>query len=179
MPLDVNTIQSALSWIDSQRDTMLARVKSLCEINSYTANAAGVNRYLDAIEPDLRALTTDIERIKLDPVKSVDDNAREVTTVVGDALLARARPDAPFRVLLNIHSDTVYPESDEFPVKQVDANTLNGPGVIDARGGLVVMLTALAALEKSKFAPAIGWDVLINPDEEIGSPASAHLLREA
>lgn len=179
MPLDSNLTNPTLNWIDSQRDPMLARVKSLCEINSFSANTNGVNRYLDAIEPELRALTDDIERIKLNPVKSIDDNGREVTTVVGDALLARSRRDAPFRVLLNIHSDTVYPESDLFPLKLIDQNTLNGPGVIDARGGLVVMLTALSALEQSKLAPFIGWDVLINPDEEIGSPASTHLLQEA
>ena len=110
MPLYPDVIQSALSWIDSQRTEMLNQVKSLCEINSYSANAAGVNRYLEHVAPTLRALTNDIERIKLNPVNSIDDNGREVTTIVGDALLARSRPDAAFRVLLYILSDTVYPE---------------------------------------------------------------------
>ena len=41
------------------------------------------------------------------------------------------------------------------------------------------MLTALAALERSPFAENIGWEVLINPDEEIGSPGSSPLLHEA
>jgi glutamate carboxypeptidase len=53
---------------------------------------------------------------------------------------------------------------------------MNGPGVADLKGGLVVMLTALQALERSPFAPGIGWEVLINPDEEVGSPGSAGLL---
>jgi len=48
--------------------------------------------------------------------------------------------------------------------------------VIDAKGGLVVLLTALEAIEKSDVSKNIGWDVLINPDEEIGSPGSAPLL---
>src|SRR6185503_18576279 len=46
-------------------------------------------------------------------------------------------------------------------------------------GGIVVMLTALRALERSPFAEKIGWEVLLNPDEEIGSPNSSALLVEA
>lgn len=56
---------------------------------------------------------------------------------------------------------------------------LYGPGVADLKGGLVVMLKALEALEKSPWAENIGWEVLINPDEEIGSPGSAPLFVEA
>src|SRR5216110_2553997 len=55
----------------------------------------------------------------------------------------RVRLAAPLRVLLNIHIDTVYPADHPFQrVEQIDHNTLRGPGVIDAKGGLVVMLTA-------------------------------------
>jgi glutamate carboxypeptidase len=41
------------------------------------------------------------------------------------------------------------------------------------------MLIALEALERSEWAGKIGWEVLINSDEEIGSPGSAALLAEA
>jgi len=44
---------------------------------------------------------------------------------------------------------------------------------------LVVMLTALAALERSDLTNQIGWEMLINPDEEIGSPGSAPLFAQA
>jgi glutamate carboxypeptidase len=56
---------------------------------------------------------------------------------------------------------------------------LSGPGVADAKGGLVVMLTALRALERSSVASKLGWEVALNPDEEIGSPGSSRLLEEA
>ncbi|MFO1242632.1 MAG: hydrolase [Rickettsiales bacterium] len=41
------------------------------------------------------------------------------------------------------------------------------------------MLKALEALEQAPFKDTIGWEVLINPDEEIGSPGSRHLFKEA
>jgi glutamate carboxypeptidase len=41
------------------------------------------------------------------------------------------------------------------------------------KGGLIVMLHALSAFEQSPLAHQMGWDVLINSDEEIGSPASS------
>jgi len=46
------------------------------------------------------------------------------------------------------------------------------------KGGLLVLLTALQALEKSPFSEKIGWKVLITPDEEVGSPGSCQLLVE-
>jgi glutamate carboxypeptidase len=59
------------------------------------------------------------------------------------------------------------------------ADALNGPGVVDAKGGILVMLSALRSLEESNEARHIGWEVILNPDEEIGTPGSAQLLREA
>lgn len=83
------------------------------------------------------------------------------------------------KVFLGIHIHTVFSIDHPFQtVREVDSNTLNGPGVVDAKGGLIVLLTALEALERSDFAQAVGWEVLINPDEEIGSPSSAKLLAE-
>jgi glutamate carboxypeptidase len=98
---------------------------------------------------------------------------------LGQAVQARKRPGALIRIFLGIHIDTVYAVDHPFQsVERMDANKLRGPGVIDAKGGLCVMLTALAALERSPFAEKIGWEVLINSDEEIGSPGSTVLLQE-
>src|SRR3546814_10402801 len=55
---------------------------------------------------------------------------------------------------------------------------LNGPGTADMKGGLAVILAALTALEASPLAPRVGYDVLINSDEETGSHASAALIAE-
>jgi glutamate carboxypeptidase len=83
--------------------------------------------------------------------------------------------------------DTVYGEDSPFQsVRVMDEGRINGPGVADAKGGLVVMLVALECLERflggsgsAARHPSLGWEVLINPDEEIGSPGSKPLLLEA
>jgi glutamate carboxypeptidase len=62
------------------------------------------------------------------------------------------------------------------PFQQPDLarrETLNGPGVADMKGGIAVMLHALLAFEQTASASALGYDVLINSDEETGSLASA------
>jgi glutamate carboxypeptidase len=80
--------------------------------------------------------------------------------------------------MLCIHMDTVYPKEDAFQVcRMTEGGQLNGPGVADAKGGLVVMLYALKALEQSPLAGKIGWEVIINADEEVGSPGSGKLIR--
>src|SRR3989304_2280040 len=99
---------------------------------------------------------------------------------LGNALSIRKRSTAPLRIFLGAHMDTVYPADHPFQkAVRVDQNTLRGPGVADSKGGLVVMLKALEALERSPYAQSVGWEVLINPDEELGSPGSAPLLAQA
>jgi glutamate carboxypeptidase len=47
------------------------------------------------------------------------------------------------------------------------------------KGGIAVMLAALKAIEQSTLAARLGYEVVINSDEEVGSPASAGLLARA
>jgi glutamate carboxypeptidase len=169
-----------LTWIDSQRDAMRDRVIEWCNINSYTYNVAGVNRVGEQAAKALQSLGAEIEWIDVPPAESIDHRGQTTTQPLGKSLRARKRSNTSRKVFLGIHLDTVYPPDQPFQnVRTIDVNTLNGPGVIDAKGGLVVMLTALAALERSDLANQIGWEVLLNPDEEIGSPGSAHLLVES
>src|SRR5690606_11371119 len=83
------------------------------------------------------------------------------------------------RFLLTGHMDTVYPS--DHPFQQAswrDETTLNGPGAADMKGGLALMLAALQAFEASGAAASVGYDVLINSDEETGSLSSAALIAE-
>ena len=96
-----------------------------------------------------------------------------------DALKITVRPDAPIQIVLTGHYDTVFPADSRFQtVATRPDGALNGPGVADMKGGISVMLAALEAFETHPDRHGVGWTVLLSPDEEIGSPASAPLLAE-
>ncbi|MFF2189864.1 M20 family metallopeptidase [Streptomyces sp. NPDC058155] len=79
------------------------------------------------------------------------------------------------RVLLVGHHDTVWPAGSlkTHPWSVVDG-IARGPGVLDMKAGLVQMFHALASL------PSLdGVCVLVNGDEEVGSPTSRELIEES
>jgi glutamate carboxypeptidase len=94
------------------------------------------------------------------------------------AIRAELRPNAAMKVLCSGHYDTVFEADHPFQAPRVleDPPRLNGSGVADMKGGLVVMLATLAAFEKSPHAAEIGWTILLTPDEEIGSIYSAAVI---
>src|SRR3546814_19406852 len=61
----------------------------------------------------------------------------------------------------------------------LEEGMLNAPGVADMKGGLALMLAALTAFETSPLASRLGYEVVINSDEEVGSPSSARLIEQA
>lgn len=114
------------------------------------------------------------------PVETVSADGRTLTSDHGQHLHLSVRPDAPVRILLTGHMDTVFPIDHPFQMQRwLAPNILNGPGVADMKGGIAVMLAALSAIETSDVPSTLGYDVVINSDEEVGSPSSAALLRQA
>ncbi|MFN8111426.1 MAG: M20/M25/M40 family metallo-hydrolase [Thermoleophilia bacterium] len=95
------------------------------------------------------------------------------------ALRLVCRPEAARRVLLVGHMDTVHGPHFPGPAIARTDDLLTGPGVADMKGGILVMLAALAGLEASHAAPVLGWEVLLTPDEELGAPLTRGLLTEA
>jgi glutamate carboxypeptidase len=84
------------------------------------------------------------------------------------------------QLLFTGHMDTVFGADHAFQqARWLEEGVLNGPGVADMKGGIAVMLAALRAVEQSPAAASLGYEVVINSDEEVGSPASAPLLAQA
>ena len=98
----------------------------------------------------------------------------------GRHLHLTVRPDAPVQLLFTGHMDTVFAADHPFQeTRWLEDGVLNGPGVADMKGGIAVMLAALKAVEASPAADRIGYEVVINSDEEVGSLGSAALLARA
>lgn len=87
----------------------------------------------------------------------------------GSTLFYRMRPKAKIQILLGGHYDTVHEKK---VLLTREGAKLKGPGVADMKGGLVVLLKALKAFEKTAHRDTIGWRLFLNHDEEIGSPLS-------
>ncbi|MBS9781669.1 MAG: hydrolase [Gammaproteobacteria bacterium] len=168
-----------LDEIDAQHDELVKTLIDWANINSGSYNIDGVNTYRQVVQDAFAQLTdsTDkVEVISLPTYEVVDNDGNIVQQSVANALIIRKRPELKKRVLLCAHLDTVFPIKHHFQTCQfLDDNTLNGPGVADIKGGILVMLTALKALESHQVSQAIGWDVLLVPDEEISSLGSNHL----
>lgn len=157
---------------------MLGQVQAWSAINTGTGNLPGLAAQAAALADAFAALPGDITLERPVPVSAVAADGREVAIEHGDHLVLRVRPGARRRFLLTGHMDTVFPASHPFQQQQwLDPQTLNGPGVADMKGGIAVILAALIAFERSPAAASVGYDVLINADEETGSLSSAPLIR--
>lgn len=169
-----------LTWIDAQLPMLRDAVLRLANRNSGSLNAAGVRAVAEEMLAYFAPLGCTHEWIDVAPLRTTADDGRLCETPLGPALRLRQRPEAPLQIFLGGHLDTVFaPEHPFQHARQEDEDTLHGPGVADLKGGLMVMWAALAALERSPWRAHIGWEVLLNPDEEVGSQGSDPLLREA
>lgn len=176
----MSAVKSILDGIVAQRDAMIATTIEWSNINSGSRNLEGLSRMHDALKDAFARLGGKMESIELPDQMEVDVAGNLVSKPLGKALRIRKHENAPYKVYLGGHMDTVYGKDHPFQAcKWIDDKTLNGPGVADLKGGLVVILHALSVLEQSEYAGKIGWEVLVNPDEEIGSPGSAPLFIES
>ena len=169
-----------LDWINSQKDSLLQRVKQWVAINTFSWNIEGLSQLLLQLQSAFKILDGEVACMDLPPQKILGSDGHFQSQPLGQALVIRKRPKAPFQILLGGHMDTVYAPSSPFQfIEERGKNIWNGPGVADMKGGIAILLTALEALERSPFANQIGWEVLLTPDEEIGSPGSASLYETA
>ncbi len=174
---DVDTLIGDLAWLDDQRQPMIDMVIDLCNQNSGTLHLEGVAKVHDKIREYFSILGGEMQSIDTTLWQTIDERGEMQVQQLGRSLHIVCRPESAFKVMLCIHCDTVYGRSDSFQTcRWLDEETLNGPGVADAKGGIVVMLFALQVFERSELAKHIGWEVIINPDEEIGSPGSLQLI---
>lgn len=176
----VSISQAHQDALDRAADApMLAQVERWAAINSGTSNLAGLKQVAGAIADGFSGLPGEVNLIAPDPVDTVDASGEVRTIERGHHLHVRVRPDAPVQLLLTGHMDTVFGADHPFQtLAWLEKGVLNGPGTADMKGGIAVILAALNALEAHPTRDRIGYDVLINSDEETGSQASARVIAE-
>ncbi len=157
---------------------MLARTERWCAINSGTRHLSGVGAMAGELADAFAALPGELRLVEPEPADAMAADGRVAAIAHGRHLHLSVRPDAPVRLLLTGHMDTVYPADHPFQsARWIDADTLNAPGAADMKGGLSLMLEALLAVEAG--GSHVGYEVVVNSDEETGSFSSAALLAAA
>ncbi len=156
---------------------MRAQVEQWAAINSGTGNLTGLASTATLLADDFSGLPGTIELVDTTPVERIAADGSVQPVAHGQHLVVRVRPEARYRVLLTGHMDTVFAADHPFQaLRWKDENTLNGPGVADMKGGIAVMRAALGAIEHA--GTPLGYDVLINSDEETGSASSSALISD-
>ncbi|MBX5484671.1 MAG: M20 family metallopeptidase [Myxococcaceae bacterium] len=156
----------AAKWLSGELPKMEEALAALVEVNSFTENREGGNR--------VGALLRDLFRVPGIVAEVVP------SATFADHLIFRttgAPGTQPVAILG--HLDTVFPPG-KFEGYRRDGELRRGPGVLDMKGGLVVIAWAIRALAGTFGLEAIpGLRVVIVSDEEVGSPEGQGVIRSA
>jgi len=159
---------------------MLQQVQAWSAVNSGTRNLPGLAAMARLLGDAFATLPGELTLVAPDAAETVAPDGHVSAIEHGRHIHLRVRPDAPVQMLFTGHMDTVYPVDHPFQsLRTMSDGTINGPGVADMKGGLSVMLAALRAVETSAGSGRLGYEVVINSDEETGSFSSAGLLAQA
>jgi glutamate carboxypeptidase len=159
-------VRQILHYVQAQCGDMVELLQRLVLAESPSDNPAAVSRVLALLTDELQRLGMAVRRFR--------------GRVSAGTLYARPRARAtgrPVQLLVG-HCDTVWPVGTvaRMPVR-IDGESVCGPGVLDMKGGLVQMLYALRTVRELGLQPPVDGVVVINSDEEIGSPDSTALIR--
>ncbi len=144
---------------DMMSNESIILLKKLVENNSGTGNISGQDKMRSLLIPEFEKLGL---AVTIHPAK----NGRKV--------LSCQLPDSAPSILFIGHMDTVFPEDSDFKTYCEKGDSIIGPGVIDMKGGIVLMLDILKAV-----TPDIQKEVLVvlNDDEETGSRVSKEVIQ--
>jgi glutamate carboxypeptidase len=135
-------------------------LKNLVEIPSGSSDVNGVNKIQDIVAQELKDLGFTVESIQYPNQK------------LGKLIVGTLPGENPKFISLIVHADTVFEKFsgfDKFEVSE-DGTTATGPGVIDNKGGIVVLISGLKKYLKNNTKPKHSLRVISSPGEEVGMP---------
>ena len=144
---------------------ILEGIRAWVEIESHTADLAGVQAMVAEVEGSYRALGAHTERVA----------GRDG---YGDHLIARAPwNDGGAGILILSHLDTVHPKGTLAAMPfRVEGDQAFGPGIYDMKGGAYIAFHALGRFLKHDERTPLPVTHLFLSDEEVGSPTSRGVI---
>jgi glutamate carboxypeptidase len=163
--MNARTIDQAATWLREQAAPMERALAELVQVNSFTDNVEGGNvtgRALDALFS-----MPGLEQKQVHSARYADHRV----------YLTGGAPGQPPVALIG-HLDTVFPPG-TFEGYRRDGDLARGPGVLDMKGGLVVVAWALRAIaETHGLERARAVRLVVVGDEEVGSPEGKRVIEE-
>jgi glutamate carboxypeptidase len=138
-----------------------ALLEKIVNINSGTQNIEGLDAVREVLIPEFEKLGFEAD------IHNLDDSHKLVSMVV---------PDGKPELLLMGHIDTVFKKDSAFQEYEVKGDKIYGPGIIDMKAGIILMLELLKKFKDTDQLKK--FMVIINDDEEIGSPHSHALVKK-
>jgi glutamate carboxypeptidase len=164
------TERALVKSVDAHNAAALALLIELVDINSGTMNFAGVRKVADVLAAHLDSLGFKTRWVDGAPFHRAGH-------------LVAEHPGAGPKLLLIGHLDTVFEPDNPFQkFQRLDDSTAKGPGVIDMKGGDVIIVAALRALKEARALDRMNITIVFDGDEEeSGAPLelSRATLREA
>lgn len=159
VPVESTMVRS----VDTQNSAAVALLEKLVNINSGTMNLPGVVAVKDVIAPQIEALGFKVRWVPMDPARRAGDLVAVHECPLGAGACGK-------RMLLIGHMDTVFEKDSNFQNYALlpgnNGNVATGPGVNDMKGGLVVMLTALRAMQSAGVLNTAEIRIVLSGDEE-------------
>ncbi len=158
--------QTIATTVDAEYERSVSLLERLVNQNSGTRNSAGNQAVMDMLQPEFEALGFAVERID----QSAVDRA-------GHFVARHSGMPGTTRMLLIGHTDTVFEPDSQFQAftraRTPEDDSATGPGVVDNKGGVTVMLTALRAMQAAGMLEGANITVMLSGDEEdVGEPAA-------
>ena len=152
--------QALVEHIESHNAAALKLLEQAVNINSGSMNLEGVKKVGELFRPEFERLGFRTRWVEGEPFQRGGHLVAERP--------ATARAQDPLRLLLIGHLDTVFEPQSPFQKYQLlPGNKASGPGVTDMKGGVVVMLQALSALQAAGSLDRMAVTVVLHGDEEL------------
>jgi glutamate carboxypeptidase len=156
--------RAMVAFIDGNQKASNELLEKLVNINSGTHNLEGVRAVGEVLMAELHDLGFKAQWIPMDEVKRAGVLVAEHP--------CREPGKCGKRMLFIGHMDTVFEKNSSFQSYSVKGNIGTGPGVNDMKGGLVVMLFALKAMQAADVLKPTEITIVLSGDEEAhGEPA--------
>ena len=160
--------------VSAEAPKLLNSLQALTSIESGSSDLEGLAQIEQLIAQRLKAAGMSVESI---PMKAPADHILLKGATLGSAVYGRLTGTGAKKILLIAHMDTVYPRG--MLAKQpfrIEGNRAYGLAIADDKAGVALIMHTVEILQRAGFKDYAELAVLINADEEVGSPGSGALL---